>query len=1475
LERIGPYANTPGGNGLEPNFCAGPAAPCAFPLEEFPNTDFFGTDFVIDSTVIPTVGQAPLNSQYGQILPGAPPSPNPSQPGGLGNGIAVNPLREAFFVGTSAELTPEVPPVEATAQLGAGQVVSVTVLAIAATQPYTSLPTCVFTGGGGQNATCSLAAGGFTLVGGQLTPPGQAPGQGYPFVCSACVTAGGDPFSYVTPPTVTLSPAVSSNQITAFLTANPINPISVGTSGVSPFQGFLAGSPQGGGNAGESCLPAQYVNGICASSGPEDVLFGAVQFFDAIATPTTAISFTATVNSFPSVTAFNGSTGANAKAIMSYQNWEGQILNVPPGCIVTPVVPLLPGYPVGANGTTAAFTVTPVNGTPNSFLVQVNTAPVTPGSTQATGVVTVPGVVTSIVTFTKSGNCTGLGVPNPGNGQTLLDSWDPLTLTLTVSAPMNLAPESTFNITSRLGSGVVDQYCSGQNPSLCWAGNPPGPGQQLAANQIVSTAVDVSTASSNGPINFTAQIVPGQNWVGAVTGAVTVPIPTDIIYAAGSPGTPTRVNVNVNTQVLAELPQGVYTAWIMFTASPETPVFPTSGSTACGPATVPVASGTTSPACVPVIITITPNQVAQTPVPLVFLSQTTTPEQTSVEISNPTSTTYTFVAGYVPTPTFGTSLPAANVSFAGTSTTCPSSVGVTASGTIAPGGLCSLPVQVTPVGLTTGVYTGMILISNNGQASGATPQTTVPLIVYVGPHAGEDTPSGNGLGLMLPVNLPPIGTGALPGAAPGTPGSYPLTLSVPSGVGPNGINQIPNPTLIQVTGLNNTSVTSFSLATPTVSSTLFGVSFTNVGFGFGIPPGSTTPAGGPSTCSPTFAQLASLPGTPVGPPCVWSLWVDATALNSTNTQPNAAACGLSSQTGLPNLGETGTITFAAAGGSFPMASLVVPLTVCVTDFPSLILGMPNTYPNPTFGPNTGTGFGTCNGGNPDCLLAQPSNLIPGFPISITDMVLAASNGGTLGSTSPAITLLASAGNSQEVCKVLDIRTNGGVLNNVTIAPIGVQWLTVNEAPAVFLGPPVGAPNSIPANSTNPVGADFILGDGVYGMGDASNPSGLLALPLPGTPPFSAGPGEVTPAIQTFQICVNTDPVGNVAGIFSSIVSINGGGVGPITIPVNMDIASATGSTTGTGGAIYSELGVLRPTTANANTSMAFYLDNSGTNAWTATDKVRLFGVSGIPGVTINDAPVAGDWDGTGVVRFGVFHCPASAAIGPCIWYIDMNNNGQWDGVFGGDAAWPNFGLAGDTPVVGDWTGDGKSKIGVMRCSAAPSINPCVFYLDMGNKHTFDPATVGILFLGAPGAMPAIGNWVAAPTSPAVQIGVVQCPTVGGSCTWTVDSTGKTGGANPTPIDVRPSATGPLGIGNSFTAAGGFATGDVAVMGNWNGNGKLRMGIFRSSTGQWFVDTNGNGVYDVGVDQVFSFGLPPAANPGGVPDMPIVGFWTMP
>ena len=168
LERITPYANTPGGSPFYPNYCPGGTnAPCAFPMPDFP---FSGvgdaTSFVVDAgTGVGGGAGSILNSSFGQILPGAPPYPNPTQPGGLGTGIAVSPSREAFFAGTSTVLTAPVT-VGTQATAGAVTLLNGTINTIAVANGgsgYTSAPSCTITGGGGVGATCTTT----------ITPPPQ------------------------------------------------------------------------------------------------------------------------------------------------------------------------------------------------------------------------------------------------------------------------------------------------------------------------------------------------------------------------------------------------------------------------------------------------------------------------------------------------------------------------------------------------------------------------------------------------------------------------------------------------------------------------------------------------------------------------------------------------------------------------------------------------------------------------------------------------------------------------------------------------------------------------------------------------------------------------------------------------------------------------------------------------------------------------------------------------------------------------------------------------------------------------------------------------------------------------------------------------------------------------------------------------------------------------------------------------------
>jgi len=253
-----------------------------------------------------------------------------------------------------------------------------------------------------------------------------------------------------------------------------------------------------------------------------------------------------------------------------------------------------------------------------------------------------------------------------------------------------------------------------------------------------------------------------------------------------------------------------------------------------------------------------------------------------------------------------------------------------------------------------------------------------------------------------------------------------------------------------------------------------------------------------------------------------------------------------------------------------------------------------------------------------------------------------------------------------------------------------------------------------------------------------------------------------------------------------------------------------------------------------SSAAGFWLDlNQSTYNFDVTAKFRSFGLPG-------DQPVAGDWTGTGVIRIGVFRQGA--------WYFDLNNNGQFDA---GEGPF-FFGLPGDTAIVGDWTGSGSTKVGVFRC---PASGICTWYLNtavqtaatlLPNTNLYNPATTLVYSYGLPGDQPVANNWSG--TSNVDQIGVFRCPMPGiGVCSRIVDNVG----------DGNYRATDPV---YSFGL-----TNDIAVVGNWNGNGQgKRIGIFRN--GLWVLEVNGSNTFAPNDIQA-SFGLPG--------DRPVVGNWTMP
>ena len=201
-----------------------------------------------------------------------------------------------------------------------------------------------------------------------------------------------------------------------------------------------------------------------------------------------------------------------------------------------------------------------------------------------------------------------------------------------------------------------------------------------------------------------------------------------------------------------------------------------------------------------------------------------------------------------------------------------------------------------------------------------------------------------------------------------------------------------------------------------------------------------------------------------------------------------------------------------------------------------------------------------------------------------------------------------------------------------------------------------------------------------------------------------------------------------------------------------------------------------------------------------------------------DKPVVGDWSGSGTSAVGVQRGNE--------WFLDINGNGMWD--TGIDRGYI-FGNVGDLPVAGDWTGSRTAKIGVFRAGA--------WHLDVNGNGAWDEGIDLSYSFGIAGDVPVTGDWNGSGTT---KIGVVR------GNTWFLDMNGN--GA----WDDATDAAYSFGVPS-----------DAFVAGDWNGNGTTKIGVMRGST--WYLDTNGNGTWDDGIDGVVAeFGIPG--------DTPVSGRW---
>jgi hypothetical protein len=118
------------------------------------------------------------------------------------------------------------------------------------------------------------------------------------------------------------------------------------------------------------------------------------------------------------------------------------------------------------------------------------------------------------------------------------------------------------------------------------------------------------------------------------------------------------------------------------------------------------------------------------------------------------------------------------------------------------------------------------------------------------------------------------------------------------------------------------------------------------------------------------------------------------------------------------------------------------------------------------------------------------------------------------------------------------------------------------------------------------------------------------------------------------------------------------------------------------------------------------------------------------------------------------------------------------------------------------------------------------------------------YFGSEADLPVVGDWNGTGTD---EIGVFQ-PSTG---QWLLDTNGNGKWDNCR----KDRCLGPFGLPD-----------DLPVVGDWDGTQNTRIGIFRPSTGAWFLDLNGNGEWDgCAVDAcIESFGQPG--------DLPVTGRW---
>lgn len=275
-----------------------------------------------------------------------------------------------------------------------------------------------------------------------------------------------------------------------------------------------------------------------------------------------------------------------------------------------------------------------------------------------------------------------------------------------------------------------------------------------------------------------------------------------------------------------------------------------------------------------------------------------------------------------------------------------------------------------------------------------------------------------------------------------------------------------------------------------------------------------------------------------------------------------------------------------------------------------------------------------------------------------------------------------------------------------------------------------------------------------------------------------------------------------------------------TIAMNRDgtfiAAWTSGGQDGTGDAVIAQL--FREKNLDSigtHRGFSFYLDSDKSRSWSGPQTDTLYANFGNP----SDTPLIGDWDGNGFEEIGVWRAGT--------FFLDVNGNGLWDP--NADNRF-NFGLHSDLPITGDWNGDGIVDVGVRRGNR--------FYLDADGNSRWENGIDQVFAFGLDSDTPLVGDWNADRVSDVAvwRAGRFYLDT-DGNRTWngpTVDHT--------------------FLFGNST---------DFPVVGDWNNDGIDDVGIRRNR--RYWVDLNGNRAWDSSLtDAIWSF--------GSAGDTSLIGAW---